>query len=171
MAKKEFTDDDEERTTAVGLARYAIEYYTAAEAAAGVLMDDGDLADLDAAPPPVMFLVTHSIELVLKSYLRDKGYTLYHLQRIGHDLMKSWKHCKRNGLNEYVDLTDNEQAILKLVSSLHSTHDLRYITTGFKTYPVFGALQNLAESFLDGICKEVGFPYRPRYWSIGPRTS
>ena len=62
--------NDEDRTTAVGMARYAREYFDAAKAADDVI---GKRPGYERfAPAPVMFLVAHSIELVLKAYLRNR---------------------------------------------------------------------------------------------------
>jgi len=59
--------DDDERTTAIGLARYAREYYEAALAVDDVLGKWKQYAEL--APPPAMHLVAHSIELALKAWI------------------------------------------------------------------------------------------------------
>jgi hypothetical protein len=74
---------EEDRTTAVGLARYAYEYIEAA-----MLVEHNDPTPSHISPVPAYFLALHGIELTLKSYLRHKGVTAKELrgQKYGHDL-------------------------------------------------------------------------------------
>src|SRR5437868_6800334 len=86
--------DDPERTTPVGLARYARAFFDCALAA-----DDkvGHRPGFEIiAPIPVMYLVGHSIELCLKSYLTFRGVPLSDLRtkKYGHDLLKCLKKSK-----------------------------------------------------------------------------
>ena len=78
--------DDPHRTTPIGLARYAREFFDCALAA-----DDkvGHRPGFEIiAPIPVMYLIGHSIELCLKSYLVFKDVPLPELRsnKYGHDL-------------------------------------------------------------------------------------
>jgi len=150
--------NDDNRTTAIGLARYAREFFDAALAA-----DDkiGRRPGYDiVAPPPVMFLVAHSIELTLKAYLRHLGLTVTDIVELKHDLNKAWRRASELGLRERMPLTKDELETLCLISKLHSSTELRYIRTGYKTLPVFGPLQELCAKFLDNICPLVGYDHR-----------
>ena len=109
-------------------------------------------------PIPVMFLVAHSIELALKSYLRSKGAAINDLKGLGHNLARCWEKAVKNGIEQYVVLTEEDLDILKLIGRLHLSTELRYIRTGFKTFPVFGSLEALARQLLDTICPLVGYP-------------
>lgn len=145
----------EDRTTAIGLARYAQEYFDAALAADDVI---GRRKGYEiVAPAPVMFLVAHSIELILKSYLRKAGLSLNDLKGISHNLMDCWGVCCNNGIQEVVNLDDEELGVLGLIADLHVSTELRYIQTGYKTFPVFGPLESLAKKLLQAICPEVGY--------------
>ena len=147
--------NDNERTTAIGLARYAREYYDAALAADDVI---GHRAGYEvAAPPPVMFLVAHSIELALKAYLKHTGMSLDKIIKLGHNLVKCWNKAKERGVGELVELTEEDLGVLGLINDLHVSTELRYIQTGFKQFPVFGPLQVVTEKILDGICPTVGY--------------
>ena len=147
--------NERDRTSAIGLARYARDYYDAALAA------DDKLGRREGyeivAPAPVMFLVAHSIELALKSYLRFMNYTVDDLKRLSHHLDECWEVAKENGIEQYITLTEEDLGVLSLISSLHASTELRYIQTGFKTFPVFGPLQVLTEKLLDSICPLVGY--------------
>lgn len=144
-----------ERTTQIGLARYAREYYDSALAADNAI---GDRKGYEVvAPPPVMFLVAHSIELALKAYLLYSGKTLKDLKDVGHNLQNCWEKAIQCGITEHVSLTDEDLGILGLISDLHLSTELRYIQVGYKQFPVFGPLQVLAKKILDGICPLVGY--------------
>jgi hypothetical protein len=81
---------DPERTTPVGLARYAREFFDCALAADDKVGHRPGFGII--APIPVMYLVGHSVELCLKSYLAFRRVPLSHLRtRYGHDLMKCLK--------------------------------------------------------------------------------
>ncbi len=145
----------EDRTTAIGLARYAREYYDAAIGADDAI---GNRPGYESfAPPPVMFLVAHSIELALKAYLRDRGLSLDELRERGHRLDECWKLAIEHGVEDLVQLTQDDVGVLKTINDLHASTQLRYIQTGFTQFPVFGPLQELARKLLDAICPFVGY--------------
>ncbi|HET7201224.1 MAG TPA: hypothetical protein VFI80_10485 [Burkholderiales bacterium] len=149
--------DDPERTTPIGLARYATEFFDAALAA------DDKLGKKEGyeiiAPIPVMFLVGQSIELTLKAYLLFKGVELRTLRKnYGHELHRSLRKAKELGLYEIVKLSDEEERIVELLDSLYSTKQLQYIVTGAKTFPVFGPLQTVTKKLVSGIAPAVGYP-------------
>lgn len=63
------------------------------------------------------FLVSHSLELVLKAFLLSKGYEESDLRnKIGHSLKKAWEKSLENGLN----LEPAEQHWCDLLDSAHS---------------------------------------------------
>lgn len=145
----------DDRTTAVGLARYAREYFDAALAADDVI---GHRKGYEiVAPAPVMFLVAHAIEPVLKAFLRHQGLSVDDLQKVGHNLIKCWKVAIANGLESVIELTEEDLEILGLISDLHASTELRYIKTGYKNFPVFGPLESLAKNLLDAICPFVWY--------------
>ena len=147
--------NDIDRTTPIGLARYARDYYKAAIAADDVLgMQKGYEI---VAPAPVMFLVAHSIELALKAYLRYQGASLNEIKGLNHNLLDCWQKAVEKGVDEHVTLANENMEVLGLISDLHSSTELRYIQTGFKQFPVFGPLQTVAQKVLDGICPLVGY--------------
>lgn len=143
------------RTTPIGLARYAREYYDAAIAADHVI---GHRPGYEIhAPAPVNFLVAHSIELALKSYLRHEKFTVAEIIKIGHSLTRCWTIACDHDIAHHVDLDESDLDVLRVIDVLHTSTELRYIVTGYKELPVFGPLQVLATKLLDGICPLVGF--------------
>jgi hypothetical protein len=149
--------DDPERTTPVGLARYATDFFEAALAADDKL--GKKVGHEVIAPIPVMFLVGQSIELALKAYLLAKGVELRQLRRdYGHELHRSLRKAKELGLLNVVALSEEEEGVIELLDSLYSTKQLQYIVTGAKTFPVFGPLESVARKLVYGIGPVVGYP-------------
>lgn len=148
-------NNKDNRTTARGLARYAREYFDAAIAADDML---GARKGYElVAPHPVMFLIAHSVELILKAFLRFNGYSVDDIRKLNHSLMDCWQNSTQNGIEKHASLTEEEVEILGLLSDLHRSTELRYIQTGFKTFPVFGPLQVMTEKLLNAICPLVGY--------------
>jgi len=104
-----------------------------------------------------MFLVAHSIELALKAYLLFKGQSIINIKNLSHRLDDCWATATKQDIESHVKLTEDEMEVLKLISNLHASTELRYIKSGFKNFPVFGPLQNLAEKLLNVICPLVGY--------------
>ena len=157
--KEPHLHEDSARTTPIGMARYAVEFYKAALAADDKLgMEKGYEI---IAPVPVMFLVGQSIELILKSFLIHKGVSLRHIRtKYGHGLHKSLRKAKELGLSSIVDLTEEEVGVIKILDELYSSKQLQYIVTGAKTFPILGPVQTATTKLLFSIGKEVGFPPR-----------
>jgi hypothetical protein len=152
--------EDPERTTSIGLARYATEFFEAALAADDKL--GGEEGYEIVAPVPVMFLVGQAVELALKAYLLAKGVGLRQLRRdYGHELHRSLRKAKELGLSDVVPLSPDEEDILSLLDGLYSTKQLQYIVTGAKTFPVFGPLEKVARKLIYGIAPVAGYPRKP----------
>lgn len=148
--------DDPNRTTPIGLVRYACEFFEAALAADEKLGNKSSYEII--APIPVMFLIGQSIELALKAYLLSKGIELRKLRHdYGHELHKSLRKAKELGLFEAISLSSEDIGIVELLDSLYSTKQLQYIVTGAKTFPVFGPLEKVARKLVYGIAPIVGF--------------
>ena len=123
------------------LARLNFEAATAADNVVG-LWPGYDIA----APPPVMTLCAHSIELSLKGYLLDRGVDEITVRNFNHDLVDCWDKCVELG----ADAKDVDLNVLAIISDLLSSGRLRY---GDKSklgrVPVFGPLSELCGRCLD----------------------
>ena len=145
------------QTTPLGLARYAQDFYDAAVATDNVLGIRPGYEII--APIPVMYLVGHSIELILKSYLISKGVTLQDLKSkaYGHNLIACLTQAEALGLTQLVTLTLSDRDVLRVLNQLYSTKQLNYIVTGEKDFPVFGPLQELCTKLQNAVHVEIGF--------------
>ena len=98
-----------------------------------------------AAPPPVMTMCAHAIELSLKAYLLDNGIDENTVRKFGHDLVGSWHKCVEVGADP--DLLDGN--ILAIISDLLVSGRLRYgEESDLGRVPVFGPLSSLVEACL-----------------------
>lgn len=99
-----------------------------------------------AAPPPVMTLCAHTIELALKAYLLDKGVDEKSVQRFNHDLVKCWGKCVEMGAPSELLNIDT----LKIISDLLSSNRLRYgEKSRLGSVPVFGPLKEVCDQCLE----------------------
>jgi hypothetical protein len=146
--------DDPDKTTPIGLARYAREFFNCA-----MITDAKPGHQLGVAPIPVMYLIAHSIELCLKSYLLSKGVSLIDLKRkYGHNLIKCFKKAKEFGLDKTgVNFNENEEHALFILNELYSTKQLNYIVTGGNIFPNFELILSASKKLLDSICPLVGY--------------
>lgn len=151
----ELTKD--ERTTAVGLARYAYEYLAAAR------LVDRDAADRHPGQPispvPAYFLALHGIELTLKAYLRYKGLSVKELssKSFGHDIHALHRKAKEMGLGEVFKETPEDAKAMRLLIDLNAGQGLRYMRTGVKEFPYWSIVEPLAIRLHQGVAPLVGF--------------
>ncbi|CAG1020568.1 hypothetical protein DOJK_00433 [Patescibacteria group bacterium] len=151
--KNKYMHDNPNRTTPIGLSRYAREFFNCA-----MITDEKLGHQLNVAPIPVMYLIAHSIELCLKSYLLFKGVPLIDLKRkYGHDLIKCFKKAKELELDKIVNLNKIEQDAFVILNELYSTKQLNYIVTGVNFFPNFELILLVSKKLLDSICPLVGY--------------
>ena len=149
---------ESEKTTPIGLIRYAQDFYDCAIAADRVVgMRPGYEI---IAPTPVMYLVGHSIELCLKSYLLFCGVSIKVLRNkpYCHDLTECYKKAKELGLYSHVELSKDDEEVIEILSALYSKKLLNYIEVGEKTFPVFGPIQTVNTMLLKSVKLAVGYP-------------
>ena len=101
-----------ERTTPLGLARYAYEYMDAA-----IIVDDATVEKrlpVQASYTPAYFLASHSIELSLKAFLLFKGNSLELLRKkYKHNISLLYDAAIKQGLDSYFDAKDCDINALK----------------------------------------------------------
>jgi hypothetical protein len=145
------------RTTAIGLARYAKEYLEAA-----IVVDQGMGSRKEYAvvsPIPAYFLLTHALELTFKAYLRHVGLTVEELwaKGLGHDLNALYERARELGLDALYQMTAEDSAAFELLVAVNAFHQLRYIETGFKTFPLWSVAEPLAVRLHQAVAPEVGY--------------
>src|SRR5262245_25883847 len=114
-------NDNDERTTAVGLFNTARSYWRS-----GVHLSSADLR-VTHPHAPVTFLFCHAIELYLKAHLRGAGQSVAALKKIGHRVADLANAASRAGLA----LGPEESEILSHIDQEDVAIEARYIVTGF----------------------------------------
>ena len=145
---------DEERTTAIGLARYSYEYIEAA-----MLVERNDPTPTHISPIPAYFLALHGIELTLKAYLRHKGLTVKELRglKYGHDLHACYRKAKELGLLSIFKELPTDADAMRMLVGLNEHQGLRYIKTGMKHFPLWSMVEPLAVRLHQAVAPEVGY--------------
>lgn len=154
--QKPISEDD--RTTAIGLARYAYEYIEAA-----LLVDDhaaDKKPEIQVSPIPAYFLALHGIELTLKSYLRHNGVPLRDLRSnalFGHDVHACYRKAKELGLLERFKEQPADVNAMRMLIDLNDHQGLRYIKTGAKQFPFWSLVAPLAVRLHQAVAPVVGY--------------
>jgi hypothetical protein len=147
-------EQKDERTTAIGLATFAFEYI---DSAMLVNQARGEVTLLSRASyTPAYFLVLHGIELCLKSFLLHKGVELKVLESsYRHDLKKCLSEANKQGLTDVFEFTEEDQLAFDLLIEINKNNQLRYIQTGFKTYPHWTIVEPFAVRLHKAVAKVV----------------
>ena len=149
--------DRNSKTTAIGLARYAKDYLEAA------IVVDQELGKgkkyWHISPMPAYFLLTHGLELTLKAYLRHQGLSVEQIstRELGHDLKALYTKACELGLNDLYQLTADDSSAFELLIEVNEFHQLRYIQTGFKTFPSWAIVEPFAVRLHQAVAPKVGF--------------
>lgn len=143
------------RTTAIGLARYAKEYL---EAAIVVDQEMGSKKEhVTISPIPAYFLLTHGLELTLKAFLRHSGLSVEDLLKVGHNLKALYAKARELGLDGLYQMTKEDAEAFELLVEVNEFHQLRYIQTGFKTFPLWGVAEPFAVRLHQAVAPKVGY--------------
>jgi hypothetical protein len=148
---------DDARTTSIGLARYAFEYLDSA-----IILEERATEKepgSQISPMPVYFLAFHGIELTLKSFLRSKEITVSQLSshEFGHDLSTCYRKAKEFGLAEIFKEDTKDVAVLEMLEDLNDKQGLRYIRTGFKSFPLWAVVESFAVRLHQAVASHVGY--------------
>ena len=148
---------DEERTTAIGLARFAFEYIEAARLVDSNHRDRRPRSLI--SPMPAYFLAHHGLELTFKSYLRHKGVTVRELgsKRYGHDLDACYRGAKRLGLLAIFIEHQADVGAMQMLVDMNHDHGLRYIKTGSRQFPHWSAIESVAVRLHQAVAPVVGY--------------
>lgn len=148
---------EEERTTAVGLARYAYEYIDAANV---VDRNDGERRpEAFISVTPAYFLALHGIELALKAFLRHQGLTARELRgkKYGHHVHACYRKAKELGLLKLFQEHPDDVRAMDMLIELNHHQGLRYIKTGAKHFPLWSIVYPLAVRLHQAVAPAVGY--------------
>lgn len=148
---------EEDRTTAIGLARFAYEYIDAARLVALHQSARSGLEDI--APVPAYFLALHGVELTLKAFLRHECLTAKELRgrAYGHDLRLCYRKAKECGLSGIFKMRADDMRAMLLLLEINQLQGLRYIRTGFTRYPSWSIVEPFAMRLHQCVALRVGY--------------
>lgn len=102
------------------------------------------------------FLLCRSIELSIKAFLLEKGFSEKNLKNIGHDLIKAQKEAKKNGLGiKIFQINENKDILKNLNQYYKEINDFTYPRLGYKQYFYVYYVQRLARKYIFYISKKI----------------
>jgi hypothetical protein len=135
-------EEDESRTTSMGLFNLAEAYRMSGEALMAAKIK------IAHAESPVRFLYYHAIELFLKAFLREHGHSAAVLSdKFGHKTAKLTARAAQFGLS----FSDRDREVLDLMGETDAVIRSRYIQTGPFTWPRVEALSDTCENLRQDI--------------------
>ncbi|ODB94077.1 hypothetical protein A3194_05300 [Candidatus Thiodiazotropha endoloripes] len=100
------------------------------------------------------YLVGHSIELSLKSYLYAKNYNKNKLRKkFGHDLSKLLQECKKRKIGREVKIKKNEAAAIDLLSVTYKSKKFEYLEYGSYSFPEYEFIFKVAKALSNGLAR------------------
>jgi hypothetical protein len=93
---------------------------------------------------PIYYLYCHSLELVMKSFLRAKGLSTQQLgsRKFGHKLEKLWEECLRQGLQPVQKKSAIITEVIRSLDPFAEAYKFRYIEVGYQCLPALDDVQS-----------------------------
>jgi hypothetical protein len=142
-------DPEEDHPPPIGILLFGESFLKAAEFLQESIQNGPLRLRFDA---PVYQLLTHSIELMLKAYLRAQGISAEDLRvKYGHGLQKLYAACGEAGLILSRDERVRADILIDWVGQIGKLHDFRYFAMGYKQYPGIQDLERLGRELFAAI--------------------
>ncbi len=109
---------------------------------------------MDGVSMVAYYLVGHTIELTLKSYLFAKGYTLSDLRnpkKFGHSISKLLDECRKRKIGREVKLSKAEITAIHSLNDEYKTKRFEYIEYGMYRLPDYLFTRGVAEKLVNGL--------------------
>ena len=134
-----------DRTTSRSMINGASDFFDAAET---LWPSNTDLVHQSSKPTPfvVHYLIGHSIELSLKSFLLSRGLKIDELKsnKYGHNLSVLLSESRRRKLGNIVKLTQRERKAIELLNVFYFTKELEYIKIAIYQFPPYKLIHDVA---------------------------
>lgn len=101
------------------------------------------------------YLVGHSIELSLKSFLLAKNYPISELRKrkFGHDLSNILAECRKRKLGREVKLTKNEIAAIMFLDKTYKEKRFEYFEYGGYNFPEYFYIRDVANKLVNNLAR------------------
>jgi len=110
--------------------------------------------------PVRYYLVCHSIELSLKSFLFTAGYKKKERKKLNHNLEKALFAAESNGLNSHIDITSNDREILIKANKLYPKKEFEYFESFETIYDPHDFDLDDLELFADRLINAIEIPVK-----------
>ena len=110
--------------------------------------------------PVPHYLICHSIELSLKSFLFTVGFKRADRKRLNHNLEEALKAAELHGLCEYVDVTAHDRDQLRKANKLYSKKEFEYFESLETIYDPLDFDLNTLLSFANKVYEGIEDPVR-----------
>ena len=123
---------------------------------------------------PTIYLLTHALELALKSFLLFKGVTAKDLSRrpYHHDVSHCLSQAEANGLLGTLLLTERQREAVRSASVMFDKKELNYFYEKPAVFPSMEALQLVLHTILSAVFDRISEPYfRAMSLDIAPTTT
>jgi hypothetical protein len=100
---------------------------------------------------PMYYLLGHSLEVGIKSFILSKGANQKCLRDIGHDLIKAVEWSKPCGIESYFTFSNEQVEMIMLLNKYYKTKEFEYRKTGNKTFPDAVEFASMIKSLLEAI--------------------
>ena len=99
------------------------------------------------------YLVGHSVELALKTFLIGRGVSIELLRgrKYGHNLAALLTECRRRRMGTVVKLSARELNVIRLINEMYVAKELEYRVTGSRALPRYAEVVSLAERLCKGV--------------------
>ncbi|MDR4507396.1 MAG: hypothetical protein MRJ65_04005 [Candidatus Brocadiaceae bacterium] len=120
----------------------------------------------ELTPFVVHYLIGHSIELSLKSFLLSRGLKINELRsrKYGHDLSALLIESRRRKLGKIVKLTQREIKAINLLNVFYKDKLLEYTEIGFYSFPPYTLINCIADKLHSKVRLFCGLrPFRSKF--------
>lgn len=114
---------------------------------------------LDSAPFTAYYLLGHSLELLLKSFLIGRGTEVSELRsrKYGHDLEKLLTESKRRKIGRELKFESLDEPLILFLNLSYKPKLLEYYAQGLYEFPRYTLIANVVKRTCDGL-----YPYARR---------
>lgn len=135
----------ENRLTSKGLIRYAWDYFKSFEILQKEIPKEIEKYEVK------YYLLCHSIELGMKAYLREKGYSRKQLLKLGHDLEKIIGQLHKEGV--VIDIDSINRTFI--LNDYYNKKMFEYPQTGYKSMPSLKHMEDYVKLLLDMVSNSI----------------
>lgn len=134
--------EDEDRTNSVGLWCLGFDFFRSAE----YILEREGKHFFD----PWLYLVSHSIELSLKAFLRSKRCSVQSLKSVGHDLVELLRLAEDRGIRDTVALEQRHVDAIAVINPFYMEKGFEYRKRGSGSLPPMEDLHSCSKVLLRG---------------------